>query len=313
MTVANVANKVREDGNGVKTDFDFSFKVYETDQLLVYKVVKATGVPTLQTLDDDYTVTLNSDSAGGTVSYDVAPTALEESFIISSFAIVQETDIPDRGALRESQIENSLDLLTLLIRQLQEIIDRCVKFAVTSTSSDIEMPEPEAGKIPGWNDDADGMENYDNPAVAMAAAEAAQAAAELAQTGAELAETNAETAQAAAEAAAALVGALTEELSVVANHVSTDASAAAVFLVDADDDFTLDNPTNATDGQRIIWRIKQDATGSRIITLDSKFTVNSEISSVVLSTAASAIDHIGAIYNEADDKFEIVAFSSEQA
>lgn len=159
MTVQNVANKIREDGNGSKVAFTFSFKIYNTSDIKVYKVVKSTGVATLQTLTTDYAVTINSSSDGGTVTYVTAPTALEESFLISDFDIEQGTDIPDRGAIRESQIEKPFDLLTLLIRQVKEIVDRCIKFSTTSTETDIELPEIEADTYLGWNAAGDALEN----------------------------------------------------------------------------------------------------------------------------------------------------------
>lgn len=314
MSVTDTYDPVLLETDGIETDFDFDFPVFnETD--IVVTIVDLT---TLEVVDEpeygvDYTVTLNTSTIGGTVVFGTAPSDEQYVSIRLALSATQETDIPSGGLFRESQIENALDKLTLLIQQQQEEIDRAILQNPYTTALTIQLPVPEAAKGLAWNADGDGLENVDLPSEAQAAAEAAQAAAEAAQTAAEAAQTAAETAQDGAEAAAALVGALTEELAVVANHVSTDASAAAVFLVDADDDFTLDNPTNPTDGQRIVWRIKQDSTGARTITLGSKFTVSSEIGSIVLSTAANAIDHIGAIYNETDDKFEIVAFASEQA
>lgn len=316
MTVENVPNKVREDGNGVKTAFTFSFKIYKTTDIKVYKVVKATGVATLQTLTTDYTVSINTTTDGGTVTYVEAPTALQESFLISSFDTEQQTNIPDRGAIRESQIEKPLDLLTLLLRQLQEVVDRCVRFTLTSQQSGIEMPEPEASKIPGWNATADGMENYDNPAVAQAAAEAAQAAAEAAQTAAELAETNAEAAQVAAEAAAASIGAGVATASVVAGELDIDASEAATFEIEVDDDFTLNAPTNPVrDAQRITLVFTQDGTGAHVLTLGSGFLISSELATdgIVLSTAAGAIDELGLRYSQSLSAWVIEAFSTDYA
>lgn len=321
MTVENVANKVREDGNGVKTAFTFSFKIYKTSDIKVYKVVKATGVATLQTLTTDYTVTINSITDGGTVTYVVAPTALQESFLISAFDIEQQTNIPDRGAIRESQIEKPLDLLTLLLRQLQEVVDRCVRFTLTSQQSGIEMPEPEASKIIGWNATADGMENYDNSAVAQAAAEAAQAAAEAAQglaetaqENAETAETNAEAAQALAEAAAATVNAGVATVAIVAGELDINASLAATFECEVDDDFTLNAPTNPVfNGQRITIRFTQDGSGAHVLTLGTGFLLASELAEdgIVLSTAAGAIDELGLAYD--GNYWRIAAFNTDYA
>lgn len=90
--------------------------------------------------------------------------------------------------------------------------------------------------------------------------------------------------------------------------VATDASLGNSFRVTLAGNRTLGNPTNPTDGQRAIWEIIQDATGSRTITLDTKFALGSDIFSVVLSTAPSKRDFLGAYYNSTADKWYVIAF-----
>jgi len=90
--------------------------------------------------------------------------------------------------------------------------------------------------------------------------------------------------------------------------IATDASLGNVFYVTLGGNRTLSNPTNSTSGKRIIWRIKQDATGGRTITLGNKFRLGTDITSVVLSTAPSITDYIGAIYNAQDDVWDVIAF-----
>jgi hypothetical protein len=300
-------------GDGSETDFDFAFSVFAASDLVVALVDPDTLVATPQTISTHYTVVLNTSTIGGTITFLTAPTDGTLVSIRRAIPITQGTDIPSGGLFREVQIENAFDKAILLIQQLEERMDRALLQNAYATALDLVLPLPEAAKGLAWNAGATALENVELPAAALAAALVAQTAAELAETNAEIAETNAETASAAAVAAAAVMDTLTKALSVAAGHVATDRSQAREFLVAASADFTLDNPTNATDGQVIIWRIKQDATGSRLIALGNKFTVNSEITTVTLSTAANAIDHIGAIYNATDDKFEVVAFSSEQA
>ena len=90
--------------------------------------------------------------------------------------------------------------------------------------------------------------------------------------------------------------------------IATDSSLGNVFYVTLGGNRILSNPTNSTSGKRIIWRIKQDATGGRTITLDTKFRLGTDITSVVLSTSPSITDYIGAIYNAQDDKWDVIAF-----
>lgn len=90
--------------------------------------------------------------------------------------------------------------------------------------------------------------------------------------------------------------------------ISTDASLGNVFTVTLGGNRTLGNPTNLTNGQKVVWRLKQDGTGNRTITLDTAFRLGTDITTITLSTAASKTDYLAAIYNGADSKLDIVAF-----
>ena len=208
MSVANTYAPVREQGDGAVVAFDFSFKIFKTSELLVHKVVRATDVVgTALTLDVDYTVAINTITEGGVVTYTVAPSALQDSYIRRSIPLTQDADIPTNNIFREVQIENALDKRTMIEQEQQVNIDRSVKIPEVSDLSG-ELPLPSAGKALLWNAAANGIENSTNDFDDLVTdSEAAQTAAELAETHAETAETNAETAEtnAGASAAAALV------------------------------------------------------------------------------------------------------------
>lgn len=90
--------------------------------------------------------------------------------------------------------------------------------------------------------------------------------------------------------------------------VSVDASLGNDFTLTAAHNFTLANPTNAVNGQKIMFAIRQDATGSRVMTLGSNFRLGTDIASVVLSTAAGKTDYLGVRYNSTDTKWDVIAF-----
>lgn len=90
--------------------------------------------------------------------------------------------------------------------------------------------------------------------------------------------------------------------------VATDASLGNHFRVTLGGNRTLGNPTNVTDGQRIVWELIQDGTGSRTITLDTKFAFGTDLTGVTLTTTASKRDFLTAIYNIVEDKWYVVAF-----
>jgi hypothetical protein len=90
--------------------------------------------------------------------------------------------------------------------------------------------------------------------------------------------------------------------------IATDASLGDTFSVTLGGNRTLGTPTNPTAGQKVTWIIKQDATGSRTITLSSGFRLGTDIGAVTLSTTAAKSDYLGAIYNSSDSKWDVVAF-----
>lgn len=95
-----------------------------------------------------------------------------------------------------------------------------------------------------------------------------------------------------------------------AASIATDASLGNIFTVTIAGNRTLANPTNPISGQKCIWRIKQDGTGNRTITLDTAFRLGYDVTSVILSTAANKTDYIAAIYNSSDSKWDVVAVAT---
>lgn len=90
--------------------------------------------------------------------------------------------------------------------------------------------------------------------------------------------------------------------------VAVDASLGDYFKLTADQNFTLSNPTNPTNGQRILFRILQDGTGSRVMTLDTKYRLGTDITAVVLTTTLNKTDYLGCVYDSTADKWDVVAF-----
>jgi hypothetical protein len=90
--------------------------------------------------------------------------------------------------------------------------------------------------------------------------------------------------------------------------VATDASLGNHFRVTLGGNRTLGNPTNGTDGQKAMWEIIQDGTGSRTITLDTNFALGTDIASVTLTTTASKRDFLGAVFNAGTGKWYVIAF-----
>lgn len=138
MSVTSQINRIREQGNGSKTAFDFSFPIFSATDLQVYKVVRATDIETLQTITTDYSVSINTSTEGGTVTYVTAPTSLQDSLIVRVLDFTQGAVLPTEGNFREDQVEDQLDRAVMRDIQLQEQIDRCVQVGIAEDSISVE-------------------------------------------------------------------------------------------------------------------------------------------------------------------------------
>ncbi|HSX42847.1 MAG TPA: hypothetical protein VLF59_02055 [Candidatus Saccharimonadales bacterium] len=91
--------------------------------------------------------------------------------------------------------------------------------------------------------------------------------------------------------------------------IATNASLGNYFRVTLGGNRTLGNPTSPTDGQKVIWELIQDSTGSRTITLDTNFALGTDITAVTLTTTANKRDFLGAVYNATAGKWYVIAFT----
>lgn len=191
--------------NGSTVVFPYDFKILDESHVLVTKRDLATGVEETLTIDDDYTVDgVGSDSGGDittTVTYDTGYSITNTLNV----PFEQETDLTSSSGFPPSTLEAAYDLSCQRDKQIQEVLDRCVKVATGSTTSPDDM--------------------LDDISDAVVAAQAAQAAAETAQGLAEDAQTGAETAQGLAEDA--------QSAAETAQGLAEDAQAAAKAAVDA--------------------------------------------------------------------------------
>lgn len=88
--------------------------------------------------------------------------------------------------------------------------------------------------------------------------------------------------------------------------INTNARIGNTFTVTLGGNRTMAAPSNPLDGQKIVYRIKQDGTGSRTLTWNSAFRFSGG-SAPTLTTTAGKTDYIGFVYNGADSKWDCVA------
>lgn len=96
-------------------------------------------------------------------------------------------------------------------------------------------------------------------------------------------------------------------------NVSVNAALGSVFDLTPVQNFQLDSPTNPVQGQKILFRILQDGVGSRVLTLDSKYRVPSDLTGFVLSTATNTRDILGFVYDLINDTWDMTGITKGYA
>jgi len=164
MAISSTITKKTYVGNGSTTDFDFTFRVLDEDDLSIYLTNVSTGDITEVT--SGYTITPEDDeypTDGGTVTYPTSGTPLSSDYkitIIREMDLLQPTKYPNNTALKPKVVETSFDRAEMQIQQVAEVVDRTASFTVT-VSDDVSriFPSPVSDAIIGWNTAATALEN----------------------------------------------------------------------------------------------------------------------------------------------------------
>lgn len=234
MTISTETAIVRTAGNGVTTAFPFPYHFFTNGSLLVYLVVTATGVATLQTLSTHYTVSGADDPDGGTVTFLSAPASTR------TVVILRKPDLAQTVNFTAFVAETANDALDRLYERLQYDAFRmgqAIRLPDTAAPATLEIPHDRAEKALGF--DADGNlavidraedlleENQIALASIQAYAQAAAASANTAASEAGDAEAAATAAAASALAAAAAETAAESAQSAAATSASNASTSAA--------------------------------------------------------------------------------------
>jgi hypothetical protein len=134
MTVSSSTAKVSYSGNGVTQAFAVPFYFLASSQLLVV-LRSSSGVETTQVLGTNYTVTGAGVLTGGTVTMTAAPASGTTLVISRNVPLTQETDLQPNDRLPAETLEQSIDKLTMITQQIDETLDRAIKFPVSDSSS----------------------------------------------------------------------------------------------------------------------------------------------------------------------------------
>jgi len=158
MALESVITRKAYTGNGVNDTFaGTNIKIVDSSHAEVY----VAGV--LQTEDTHYTVSDVGEDTGFIVTFEAAyiPASDAQVLLIRVPPLKQQTRYPANSAFPEDDHEDALDYQTMISQYLRELLNRALKLAVTSAYTDIEVPDPEDGKLLRWKSDLSGLENFD--------------------------------------------------------------------------------------------------------------------------------------------------------
>lgn len=164
MTVSTTTQRIDYAGNGITVAFSVPFPFLEDSYLVVLRTENSTGATTTLTLDspgvNGYTVS-GAGAANGTVTVVTAPSSVQSLTIYRNVPVTQEADFVSNDPLPSELIESSLDKLTLICQDLEEITSRAIVLPPQTSGVSTILPAPEALSLIGWNSDNTGLENYD--------------------------------------------------------------------------------------------------------------------------------------------------------
>ncbi|MGJ7337299.1 hypothetical protein [Morganella morganii] len=126
MTVSTELSHEEYTGNGVTTDFDFRFRIFEAKHLVV-SVADQDGTEHILTNGTDYTLRGVGSYRGGKVILKMPLATGWKIGIARDLPAVQETDLRNQGKFFAEVHEDAFDYLTMLIQKSLGFLSLCLR------------------------------------------------------------------------------------------------------------------------------------------------------------------------------------------
>ena len=137
MTITDTDKRVAYTGTGANTALTINFPYTSTADILVTSRVTATGVETTMALTTNYTITPASGASGTLTPVDGAtdfPSTVTWT-LSRQTTQTQGVDLVENDEFPSETVEDALDRLTILVLDLQEEQDRCLKRPVSDVDT----------------------------------------------------------------------------------------------------------------------------------------------------------------------------------
>ncbi|MEM7952233.1 hypothetical protein Q4R36_11295 [Morganella morganii] len=126
MTVSTELSHEEYTGNGVTTDFDFRFRIFEAKHLVV-SIADTNGTERILTNGTDYTLRGVGSYRGGKVILKMPLATGWKIGIARDLPAVQETDLRNQGKFFAEVHEDAFDYLTMLIQKSLGYLSLCLR------------------------------------------------------------------------------------------------------------------------------------------------------------------------------------------
>lgn len=159
------------DANGSDVDFSFGFRITLASQLVVTRT-DASEVETTLVEGINYTLPLSSinNEDGGTITTfgPLSPHPTGEKITLSRIVpLTQDTDITTGSKFDAVVHEDTFDIITMGLQQLDELFTRAIILPISDdTGATLTLPTPAASQLIGWTATPPfALRNYDIPSI----------------------------------------------------------------------------------------------------------------------------------------------------
>lgn len=141
-----------------QTIFTFSFKIFFTEDLTVYRTVTLGTAPILLLEGVDYTVTINGDF-GGTATFTSPEPANQYIVLRRDLDIDRFTEFQRSGDLLANTLNADQDYQTYLIADLRQLVDDSIGVSPGTPGFSGDLPTPLSEAYLRWNYAGTALEN----------------------------------------------------------------------------------------------------------------------------------------------------------
>lgn len=160
MTIPATPLVIQYAGSGSTGPFAIPFYFADNSHILATRRA-SDGTETTLVLTTDYSLSGAGSPPSGSLTLTSALTTGQTLTIESNVPYTQATDLTQNDALPAESLEDALDKLTLLVKQLRVGLGRTLSVTPgTPSTVSLTVPVPEALALLGWNADGDGLVNY---------------------------------------------------------------------------------------------------------------------------------------------------------